>query len=341
MDLRYLKENYVPDEIFFRDKQINEIKTNLELYKKFGKGINLLITGRTGSGKTATLKYITNQYNGFCSYVSISENNKKSNYIIRSLSGLNYKQNHNLMAYFLKDLNKEPKALIIDEVDRCEDFNELMDTLNSIYRMTQIPIILLTNNLNFLRLLREDVRKTLNFEIITFNPYEVPELYQILDDRLKLCEIEIENDKKTIIAAISANYGSSRLLLDIAYNCIIKDNFNAEFIKDKIKEFESEELKEYILKNINMTERRVLREILVIEGFNKSNPNEIIEINSGILFKRLSISRARLSQILDNLERLGVIQTKEIRNLGRKIGKVRVLKIDEYEYGLLKDCGEI
>ena len=341
MDLRYLMEDYIPETILFRDEQIEEIKTKLNIYKEYGKGINLLITGRSGSGKTATLRYITNQYNGFCRYSSISGNNKKSNYIIRELSGLNYKNGHDLMSYFLKDLNKEPKALIIDEIDRCKDLNELMDTLNSIYRTTQIPIIISTNNLNFLRLLREDVRRTLNFKIITFSPYNVPELHEILDERLKLAEVKVDENKKMLISAISANYGSSRLLLDIVYNCLAENNFDDDFIKGRIKEFESEELKSHILRNVNVTEKKVLREILLIQDFNKLNPEKQQEMNSNFLFDRLSISRARLSQILDNLERLGVMKTKEIRNLGRKIGKIRVIEMDENEYNLLKDCKEI
>ena len=332
--IKYLTESYVPQKIFFREDQIKEIKNSLESYKEWGKGINLLLTGRSGSGKTSVLKNIEKEYNGFIRYTSVLNNNKRSNFIIRSLSGYNLRYGYELINHFLKDLNENPKALFIDEVDKCSDLDELMNILNNIYRTTQIPIILSTNNLNFIKSLKEDVRLTLLFKNIHFPLYNTPELFSILDERLRLANIEIPEDKKWFIAAISAGGGSARLLLSITYSCIYNNNFTEDFIKSKLKEFQNDDFKENILKTINNTERKILREILYLRESNK-------EINSKVLSQNMKeISSGRISQILTNLESLGLINTN-LKNFGARLGQLRIIEIKDEEFNLLKDCKEI
>jgi len=46
-----LSEEYLPERILFRDKQVKQIEEVFQNYKKFGMGTNLVVFGTTGSGK--------------------------------------------------------------------------------------------------------------------------------------------------------------------------------------------------------------------------------------------------------------------------------------------------
>ena len=81
----------------------------------------------------------------------------------------------NDIIHFLK---KTPKVLIIDEVNNLKDDREvfqLFGHLNTIYRETRVPIIVITNNRNIRNMMPDDARKTLLFEIIEFPAYKADE----------------------------------------------------------------------------------------------------------------------------------------------------------------------
>lgn len=335
MDLTYLTEAYIPDKILFRDEQINQIQHEIDVYKEWGycKGQCLLISGRSGSGKTATLRYLTKTQNGFIKYASGIDFNKRSMSILKSLSELNYNTKHEILSEFIKNLKKDPKLLIIDEIDKIKDLKDFINTLNYIYRETQVPIIVSTNNLNFVKLLPEDARLTFFFKPISFPLYNVGELYSILNHRLDRAEVTIPEDKKVLMSAISGKEGSARLLLDIAYYCIKQNNFNDEEIKRRVRQYEDDELKIFILKNLNITDKKVMREILYFK-------ERKIDITSNILKNRLTISRSSISRILDHLEnQLGIIDTKH-KNFGRKGGMIREIFMDDDTFNILKNMDE-
>src|SRR3989344_257967 len=58
---KLLQSNYTPDNIFHRDEQIEKVAHILAPSLKLEKPSNLFIYGKTGTGKTLTAKYTTNQ----------------------------------------------------------------------------------------------------------------------------------------------------------------------------------------------------------------------------------------------------------------------------------------
>lgn len=332
---------YIPEKVLFRDEQILTINKSFEDFKQFGKGDNLLITGRSGSGKTATLKSIVKTHNGFFNYISGS-NYKTLGSILRGLFNISQRNVTNLIHLSITRLNEKPQCLIIDEVDKIKDLKEFIDTLNHIYRETGVPIIIATNNLQFIKTLPEDAKMTFFFKPIHFSPYTVQELSGILTNRLGLAEIQLPEDKVLLISAIAGKDGSARLLLDTAYKCIKDNNFNLDFIKECMRFYEDSELRTFILKNTNTKERVLIRTIMF-----KTENN--LPIDSSILLKEMNISGSSLSNMLDNLEiHLGVITT-ELLNFGggkgigtrERMGRMRVIRMDKDAYNLLKDCKEL
>lgn len=332
MNLRYLTENYIPNTILFREKQIEEIRQAIEVYKKFGKGRNLLIRGTSGAGKTATLQYISQQYNGFIKYVS-GINNSNWISIIKELSGLNYRYGDSLIKQFLKNLNQDPKAIIIDEISKVSDLKVLMQKLNAIYRASQIPIIIASNNVNFIDGLENDVRLTLFFQPVEFQPYEVSELRNILDGRLKLCEVELPDEIKNLIIAISKRENSARILLELAYYSLSNDDFDIASIHAFAEKYKDADYKK-IVNNLGLSEKNILRIIL-------SCHENSIKLNSTLIKNEcdkigLKISNGRISQILNEFEYEFFLITSQRFNLGRAKGMVRNIFLDENAYKALK-----
>ncbi len=328
MNLRYLTENYIPDKILFRESQIEEIEKSLEQYKTFGKGKNLLVRGTSGTGKTATLKYITHKYNGFIKYTSGVKNEKWMS-IIRDLSGLDYRYSDKLISTFLKHLNQEPRAIIIDEISKIMELDRLMQKLNLIYRETQIPIIVATNNINFIDNLESDVKLTLFFQPVEFVHYTVDELKQILDERLKLAECELPEDLKNLIVGISKKENSARILLELAYYSLVNNDFDTESLKRYADKYRDSDYKK-IIDNLSYNAKSILRDIINLYENNKV-------IDSFKLREKTTLTKGRMTQILDEFEdEYGLIESFTI-NKGRPVGKVREIKITQDTYKRLKD----
>jgi len=100
MDLKYLTDAYIPKRILFRDEQLSIIRKVVDDGLKYPKSDNLLITGRSGSGKTATIKHILNETNDFFRYASALANKKAIN-ILKTLSNTNLKSRSDIIKYII------------------------------------------------------------------------------------------------------------------------------------------------------------------------------------------------------------------------------------------------
>ncbi|MCK5548502.1 MAG: AAA family ATPase, partial [Thermoplasmata archaeon] len=60
-DREILLPSHIPERILYRDEQINQLASILAIALKGEKPSNVLIFGKTGTGKTATVKYLGNE----------------------------------------------------------------------------------------------------------------------------------------------------------------------------------------------------------------------------------------------------------------------------------------
>ena len=332
MNLRYLTEEYIPEKILFRDKQVEEVKKAIDVYKQYGKGRNILIRGTSGSGKTVILQYLAKQYNGFIKYTSGVEYDSWMG-IIKSLSGLNYRYGDVLMQKCLEQLNQDPRAYMIDEISRVIEFKHLMQKLAFIYKKKQIPMIVASNNINFIDDLESNVRLTLFFQPIDFQPYEINELREILDERLKLCGVEIPEEIKNLIIAIAKRENSARILLELAYYCLSNNDFDISSIHNYAERYKDADYKK-IINNLGLSEKNILR-IIISSYENKININSTVVKNECDKIG-LKISRGRISQILNDFEHEYFLITTKRENLGRGKGMARHIFIDDNTYKSLR-----
>lgn len=319
-----LSDDYIPEKILHRNKQIKEIKLIFKNFKKLGMGTNLALLGVTGSGKTCLIKKIIEEEDNSI-YISGSETRTPFK-TIKAIFNLNIKTYEELLKITIQKLKEKPKILIIDEIDKINNFNQLVNDLNTIYRKTMIPIIIITLRRNILEQMPSDVRKTLFFERINLPSYNAMELNDILKSRIKLIGKELPGfNEGTInfISAIASKQGSARVLMNITLRCLQKNNFSQRFIEKIYKEMMKEDWLDFV-NDINETEKQFLRVLLEKCNHEQEVASEILQRSMG------GLTSARISQLINTFERYSAITSRH-ENLGRGGGRKRLVKFESKE----------
>ena len=260
----FLQTNYKPLNIPHRDDQINQIASILAPLIRGEKPSNLFLYGKTGTGKTLSIQYVSDKI------LERSNNNEnisklKIEYLnckLKKVSDTEYRILAELIKKFggevpatglptqsvyskfidILDSEKQLIVLILDEIDQTikkisNDFLYNLTRLNSELRNAQICIIGISNNLTFLDELDPRVRSSLSEEEIVFPPYNAIQLRDILNKR---CEEVFEKGvlKEGVIAKCAAfaarEHGDARRALDllrVAGELAERDNSNMVFLK--------------------------------------------------------------------------------------------------------------
>lgn len=322
--LRELTEFYTPERIIHRDNQIKEIKNVFNNFKKFGMASNLLVQGFSGAGKTASINNILGQENGDFIFVSAAEN-KTSYKLLKSLFDLNFNTLERTLTEGIKKLKANPKIIVIDEINKLKngiEIKDLFDNLNTIFRGTGCPIILITNTRGIIGLMARDAQLTLMFEKVEFKPYNREEIKDIIIDRIKIIE-----DKNSLIkipdefidevcnVVCSEMDSSVRMALKIIQKCLLKNDFSKEQLKKALESVETEDWRDFF-NTLSEIQRRSLALFLKIAPFpSRIGFNDIIKH-----FTRYT--PRRILQILDIFEDYGIIKSI-YENKGRSGGNKR------------------
>lgn len=235
-----LRSDYIPSHLPFRNDQIASIGQVLAPLLHSSKPSNLLIYGKTGTGKTAVTKYILNKLGHTCQAKHIHAqfiytNTRTAGTEYRVLAelaagvGLSIPFTGLAVNEVLSRVQQHMNAnslqaiFVLDEIDHLvKSFgdNILYDLTNSFTSTTQgfLSLVGISNDLQFKEELGARVLSRLSEEEIVFPPYSAIELKTILQERAKFA---FNNNTFTeaavnLCAALSGSeHGDARRAVDL------------------------------------------------------------------------------------------------------------------------------
>jgi cell division control protein 6 len=242
MDREILRPAYIPERLPHREGYIDQLAQILATALRGERPSNILIFGKTGTGKTAVVKYIENEFRKAdaartVSYLYLNCEIVDTPYaVLQSIgnrfienfhqripfTGLSTDRVYNLLREKL-DEEKRVVIIVLDEIDKIiskngDDLLYQLLKINDDLAKARVSLIGISNDLKFTEFLDPRVKSRLADEKVVFPPYNADELYDILAERAHLA---FENGTAPeavlhLIAALAASeHGDARRALDL------------------------------------------------------------------------------------------------------------------------------
>ncbi|MHB1907555.1 MAG: Cdc6/Cdc18 family protein [Nitrososphaerales archaeon] len=237
---RVLQSDYIPEHLPFRTNQISLIGEILAPVLHGSRPSNLLLYGKTGTGKTAATRYVLSKLEDTCKRKNIHAqfvycNARMSGTEYRTLAelasniglkipftGLAVTEVLSRVLQFMKQ-NQLKITFIIDEIDylvKSYGDDLLYDLTNSSDKITPgfLSLIGISNDLQFKESLGARVQSRLSEEELVFPPYSAEELKTILNERaaIALNKGVYAQGAINLCAALSGSeHGDARRAVDL------------------------------------------------------------------------------------------------------------------------------
>ncbi|MGC8609819.1 MAG: Cdc6/Cdc18 family protein [Thermoplasmata archaeon] len=346
-NMSYFEPSYVPDRIIHREEEIDIIMKNLSLIFKKMVPKNMFIFGKTGTGKTAVIKFIGRALESYQKekirfvYLNcqINDNSYSLLYSIGKSAGAEIPitgWSMDRLFNVVKDAVELYSAyfiIVLDEIDRYikkngDDILYSLSLMNSELKNSKIIIIGITNDVTIIENLDARVKSRLNEEKVVFPPYNQNEIYDILKDRIEMAKMKnyITDSALRYISAIAAQEnGDARKAIDllkttlqigIELKNIPVEEKHVNIAKSKM---EYDAVAETI-KSLPLHSKIVLLSIVFLKDYGTNNitTGEIYNAYRNLInFVNIPpLTSRRITDILSDLDMLGIVNAKVI-SMGR------------------------
>lgn len=360
-----LDPSFIPDELPHRDAEIEQIAGLTACALKGDVPPNFLCYGMTGTGKTATIRYVSQKLAQHCDsnppwWIYINCNVVSTPYrilahIYNTISGkekipptglpkdIIFKKLLGLLDLCIKS---NVCFLVLDEIDiliEKKGGNEILydlTRLNENLDVCRTNVIGISNKLKFKAYLDPRVKSSLGQEELVFHPYNANELSDILEKRAKIAFQDgvINEGVIKLCAGLAAKeHGDSRKALQLLRKAGENSERNQRaFVSESDvtkaqQDIEKDNVVEYIL-GMPLQSQLTLTAIYLMRKYSKENiitSGDIYEIHLELANKLTNtklLTKRRIADYINELALAGII-TATTRSMGH-YGRTKIITLD-------------
>lgn len=360
-----LRHGYAPEEFPHRTAEIKTIASILSPAIYGEAPSNILIYGKSGTGKTAICRHVINELEKVCNsrgkavYINCEITNTSYRALQRICEALGESipftgwPTDKVYSALLSSIKKSDGCIVIalDEIDRFvrKDGDKLLYALtriNNELENARVSIIGISNDLRFTEALDARVKSTLSEEVVIFKPYTAKQLEDILYERAKIAFMEDVLGEYVIplCAAYAAKeHGDARKALDllrVSGEIAVRENASRveeKHVKHAKERIEKDSIVE-VVKSLPLHSKIIL---YALARHQEKRDKFVTTGNVYAVYRTIcasigleALTQRRVSDLISELELLGIIKAN-IVNRGR-YGRTREIKI-EGDYRLIKN----
>ncbi len=345
MRLEVFDEDYIPQRILFRDKQIERVALNMLPAEQGSRPINTLCLGSPATGKTTVIKFVLSQLQfSVPVYLNCQVSRTKQQIFLKIFERIfGYAPHRGVSFQKIMDgvFSKidRPLVVVLDDANFVDDsvIEETILTLLKAHEVKEgvkIGVFLVATDLKYLYRFSDELLSIFHPDEVHFPPYDRDEMRAILLDRVRVgLDIEFEDEAFELIVEEAFKYGDIRYGLSLVKHSALiswregKEKIDVESV-EKAKGLGKTAFYRKILLALDEKELAVLKTIY------STGVKKAIEIFSEVE----GLSYSKYLEILKKLENLRLIDvvTKYERGLSsiivRRFEAEEILKaIEERE----------
>lgn len=352
VDREVMRSSYMPEMLPHREKEINDLANILVHALKGESPSNVFIYGKTGTGKTAVVKFVGKEL-----LKKGEETGQKINFIYLNceIVDTQYRLLQNIANRFMNEWNdhvpftgwptdevyskvktimdkeKSVTVIVLDEIDKLKGDEALynLTRINSELNNARVSIIGISNDLKYTDFLDPRVKSSLGEESMIFYPYDAEQLQDILRARIKtaLKPGVIDEDVIPLCSALSAQeHGDARRALDLLRVSaeLAERNKALKITKSHVRlaqnKIELDRITE-VVRSLPNQSKLVLYSIFLLDKQNKKagtmralTTGEVYEIYKELCKKTRynCLTQRRSTDLISELDMLGVITARVI-----------------------------
>ena len=351
-----LRPEYIPDELPHREEQISRLASALAPILRGERGSNVFIYGLTGTGKTVVTKFVVKKLHSKAmdlklrfgySYVNCRQSDTPYRVFADLAESIGVKvpftglSTAEVFRRFIRGLKENYTSflVVLDEVDYIvkkygDDVLYRIVRIGEMLPSIKVSIIGITNDVNLIETLDSRIRSSLGEVEIVFPPYNAEQLKDILKKRAEKAFNAGVLDEGVIelCAALAAReHGDARRALDllrIAGEIAEREGSSkvtTEHVYRAREEIERDRVKELVY-TMPLHAKLVLLSIYATSSKGYTTTGEVYGeyVKLCKIVKVEQVTRRRVSDIINELDALGIIESKVVSR-GR-YGKTKVVK---------------